>query len=366
MTFDESDLRRALDARSGDPSPEYRARLHQALAQPRPATNWTAVIAVLTVTVLTAGTIGILVAARNARPQGGVASGARVSTPSRIVLPSYAKVMAPNSTVVWVLIDGRLFRSTDQGNHWQERPMPPQFGVRAAISFIDDQQGWLLAPGSPTTQCGDAAAQIWHTSNGGATWTQLPATGMAAAQCKENISFVDSNVGFITAWDDNHRPVIYHTSDGGMTWSGSPLPDPPDFTTQPGGDTLRASWVKRFGTTLYLMAFGMQESGQRQYVFTSNDGGATWRWKTKVASPYVVMVTESRWLQLVWPGQSYESTNGGQQFHLYDSDFHTDTPVGGPQIVFADANVGYAEGRGAVQRTTDGGAHWVRIKTPGT
>jgi hypothetical protein len=77
------------------------------------------------------------------------------------------------------------------------------------------------------------------------------------------------------------------------------------------------------------------------------------------------MVTESRWLQLVVPGQSMETINSGQQWHPYSSDFNTDIPVGGPQVVFVDAQVGYAEGRGALQRTDDGGAHWTRIATPG-
>jgi hypothetical protein len=61
-----------------------------------------------------------------------------------------------------------------------------------------------------------------------------------------------------------------------------------------------------------------------------------------------------------------ESINSGQQWHPYASDFSSDTPVGGPQIVFADSQVGYAEGRGALQRTIDGGLHWERIATPGT
>ena len=36
MSFDEQDLRRALEARSGEVTPEYRARLNQAAAEPRP------------------------------------------------------------------------------------------------------------------------------------------------------------------------------------------------------------------------------------------------------------------------------------------------------------------------------------------
>jgi hypothetical protein len=172
----------------------------------------------------------------------------------------------------------------------------------------------------------------------------------------------------VTAWDDNHRPTIYRTSDGGKTWSGSTLPDPPDFKTGPGGFTLRAVTFKRFGNTLYVEAWGGQDGDipNRQYMFRSTDGGATWSWLMKIPSRYIAMVSESRWLQLIWPGQSMESINSGQQWHPYASDFSSDTPVGGPQMLFADSQVGYAEGRGALQRTVDGGLHWARIATPGT
>ena len=73
------------------------------------------------------------------------------------------------------------------------------------------------------------------------------------------------------------------------------------------------------------------------------------------------MVTESRWLQLIAPGQSVETTTTGQQWHVFASDFNTESP----EIVFVDSLVGYAQGRGQLQRTVDGGLHWIRIMTPG-
>ena len=39
MTPEENDLRRALEARSGNPSPQFRARLSTALAEGKPASN---------------------------------------------------------------------------------------------------------------------------------------------------------------------------------------------------------------------------------------------------------------------------------------------------------------------------------------
>ena len=65
------------------------------------------------------------------------------------------------------------------------------------------------------------------------------------------------------------------------------------------------------------------------------------------------------------PSDSRETTDGGKTWHFYASDYQQAAPVA-PQIVFGDANVGYATARGAIQRTIDGGAHLTSIKTPGT
>jgi photosystem II stability/assembly factor-like uncharacterized protein len=382
MTPEERELRRALDSRSGELSADYQTRLAAVLKEGRPASNPTLpAVAVVIATLLTIGTVAVLISSRHASPPVGrsLASGARLATPtpSPIFMPSTAQLSAPSSNVVWALVaDTRLFRSTDQGNTWVERsmPQPPRGGGWKGISFVDDQMGWMVYPGVPETQCNGAGAEVWRTIDGAATWQMVAlvdwaqphdtAGGLGYAQCKEFISFVDATHGFLAAWDDNHSPTIYRTADGGKTWTGSTLPDPPDFKTQAGGVVLRAGLVKRFGSTLFVEASGMQEV-DRAYVFRSTDGGATWSWVMKIPSRYIVMLSASRWLQLIWPGQSMESTNGGQQWHPYASDFSSDTPVGGPQIVFADSQVGYAEGRGALQRTVDGGLHWVRLKTPG-
>jgi photosystem II stability/assembly factor-like uncharacterized protein len=295
-----------------------------------------------------------------------------------IYLPATAQLSAPSSNVVWALVaESRLFRSTDQGKKWEERLLPSQPQSHPSISFVNDHEGWLLVPGSPESQCGGAGADVWHTTDGSATWQRIafvtwsqPARtnpGIAYLQCKEYIYFVDSLHGFLTAWDDNRPPTIYRTADGGKTWSASTLSDPPDFRASAGGFTLRAGVFKRFGSTLYVEAWGKQPGDipDRQYIYRSTDGGATWSWLMKIPSRYIAMLTESRWLQLV-PFQSMESTTSGQQWHPYQSDFSTDTPVGGPQVVFADSQVGYAEGRGQLQRTLDGGLHWASIATPGT
>jgi photosystem II stability/assembly factor-like uncharacterized protein len=141
-----------------------------------------------------------------------------------IYLPTDVQLSAPSARVVWALVANTLlFVSTDGGNNWTQRSLPPA-GLPPSIAFVDESEGWLLTTGSPETQCNSESVSIWHTTDGAATWNQLPAHGIADVQCKKNISFADSRHGFFTAWDDNHRPTVYRTADGGRTWVGSIVP----------------------------------------------------------------------------------------------------------------------------------------------
>lgn len=374
MSFDERDLRKALDARSGEVTPEFRARLKRSIAEARPPSRWMPAIALATAIAITLTSVGVLVAARQfMESHRTAASGPRVTSPSPTATPGTVQVSAPSSRVVWILVNyDHLYLSTAQGRiQWEERPLPPQVGVRPSISFINDTEGWLLAPGSPVSQCGAQLADIWHTSDGGSTWQDLGAR-IDKTQCKNGIWFTDANHGFVTAWDPNHRPNVYRTSDGADHWTPSTLTDPPDYKTLPGGFSLQVEWIKAFGNTLYLEAYGTQGAGtpypeihDRQYIFTSADGGATWAWKQKVAARTMAMVTESRWLEVMPPNRMDESVNGGQQFHPFDTNLSGDISTGGAQLVFADANVGYATAGSMLQQTVVGGHFWKVLMWPG-
>lgn len=293
-------------------------------------------------------------------PPASSASGARALAPtlnpSPIVSVTNIQIDAPSTNAVWSLVNfDHLFRSTDQGGHWEQRPMP----VGQVISFVDDHEGWLLS-WTPAAQCDHRPVEVWHTSDAGTTWEQLPATGIESSQCKNGIWFSDSKHGLVAAWDGNHAATVYRTADGGKTWAPSTLlPNPPNYQSQQGGIGWEVAWVKHFGANLYLAAYGTP------YIFKSTDGGSSWQWVTKWPSTSLVMVTETRWLDLSTPGQSMESVNGGQQFHPFASDFNYDEPKS-TRFVFADDQVGYSLAAGGLlQRTVDGGTHWDRIGTPG-
>lgn len=368
MTPDERELRRALDARSGEVSPEFRSRLSGALQEGRRSATVMPAIALFAVIVLSLASVGVLLMARGAGrvPHAGQASGTRLTspTPSPIYLPTTAQLSAPSEQVVWALIASSvLFRSTDQGNTWQLRPLPALSPVTPSISFVNDHEGWLLSVTYLNVrQCAEEDV-IWHTTDAGATWRQLTTTGLASMQCEEEISFVDSAHGFLTASDPNHRPTIYRTSDGGHSWVASTLPDFPGWVTQP-GQALRVISIKAFGLTVLVDADGAQGFvKQRAYIFQSTDGGASWSYQTPALGTEV-FVTANRWLRLGNNQTSDETLDGGGTWHPWTADY-ADAAGIDSTYVFADDKVGYGIGRGVIHRTVDGGAHWVMIKTPG-
>jgi photosystem II stability/assembly factor-like uncharacterized protein len=305
--------------------------------------------------------------------------GRETPIPSRtptIALPTTAEISAPSRDVVWALIaSSALFRSTDQGTSWERRSMPllAGGGRPPEFSFVDAQNGWFSTGGVPETQCNGAGAGVWRTTDGAATW-QLVATaptgpsqrtdsGIAYAQCKEGLSFIDMTHGFLGAWDPNHRPTVYGTTDAGKSWSASTLPDPPGFVSGTGGSMLRLRLLKGFGSTLLALADANRPPG---YVFRSTDGGVTWAYLATLNSGSdPVFVTVSRWLVIGNDGSGQETTDAGKSWHSFSTDY-ADAAGVASTFVFADGSVGYGTVRGGVQRTVDGGLHWTRIVTPGT
>jgi hypothetical protein len=294
-----------------------------------------------------------------------------------IVLPTTAELSAPSKDVVWALVASTLlFRSTDRGATWEQRTLPPRAGGGnpPVLSFVDADNGWYFVGGVPETQCNGAGAEVWRTTDGAATWqlvaqvqwTQPPHTdsGIAYAQCKDGLSFIDPTHGFLGGWDPNHRPTVYRTSDGGKTWSASTLPDPPGFVSQAGGSTLRLRLVKGFGGTLLALADANRAPA---YVFRSTDGGATWAYLATAngGSTYPAFVTATRWLVIYNDGSGQETTDAGKSWHPFSTDY-ADAAGVASTFTFADASIGYGTVRGGIKRTADGGSHWMRIATPGT
>lgn len=298
-------------------------------------------------------------------------SAAPTPTGTPIPMPNTAQIAAAGNGVVWALVaETHLFVSTDRGETWAERGLPITRGEvppSFTIAFVNEREGWAMAAGSPATQCQMQGVTLWRTTDGARSWQQVTdfLAGMDPAQCKENLAFVDAQHGFISAWDPNTAPTIYRTSDGGRTWSGSRLPDPPGFTSRDAGFTLRAGPVADFGNVLYVAASGNDGTAQASYAFRSTDGGATWSYAARLPGELFVFLTPTHWIQIPQGNVANQTLDAGASWKVFQTDYSQAAPIA-PQVVFGDAQTGYATVRGSIQRTTDGGAHWTVLKTPGT
>jgi photosystem II stability/assembly factor-like uncharacterized protein len=279
-------------------------------------------------------------------------------------MPTFVALSAPSADVVWALVAGtHLFRSTDRGATWQERALPSTAQI-VDMAFINDREGWIVVVGPAL--CEPQAITTYHTADGAATWD----AGSAPSDnsCKGGLFFADAQRGWLTTFSTAAAPSFLRTADGGKTWTrSSPLADPPGFTTQPGGFTLRPGRVRAFGSELLVWAIGQSQTGGTGFVFRSTDEGATWKHLSTAPQAFgaVVFITATRWIQLLDAPNTGETTDAGRSWHPLATDYQQAAPVA-PEVVFADASVGYATVRGSIQRTTDGGAHWSAIKTPGT
>ncbi|MDQ2950818.1 MAG: hypothetical protein M3R54_00990 [Chloroflexota bacterium] len=284
-----------------------------------------------------------------------------------IALPTSAFIAAAGNGVVWALVaNSRLFRSADRGDTWFERTVPSNVPVNS-IAFVNDREGWILAASSAGAQCQVQSVVIYRTSDGAATWQRIDPQGIADSGCKESLAFNDATHGYLSAWDQNSAPRVFRTTDGGTTWNGAaPLADPPGFTTGV-GVALRAAGVADFVSVTLVTTLGIQGGREVDYIYRSSDRGTSWAYVTAapLAGLAPVMITPQRWLQISPPATAQETTNGGVSWHPFVTDYSQAAPVA-PQIVFGDAVTGYATARGSIQRTTDGGAHWTSLRTPGT
>ena len=295
------------------------------------------------------------------------------ASPTPIPLPSFADIAAAGSGVVWVLVaDQHLFRSLDRGATWEERDVPQlPLGPMKNISFVDDRDGWLLTVGSPATGCMAQGFTVWRTTDGASTWERAHqatfSSSPLAGGCKSRVAFVDPQHGYIDVAGRDVPPAVLRTSDGGTTWTLSQrLPDPPGFVFEPSISTLQPGALGDFGSVVLVSAGSFVNGTAQRHIFRSTDHGATWSYiRTAPSDADIVFLTPTRWLQVVPGSSSVETTDAGASWHAFATDYSQAAAVA-PQIVFGDSTTGYASVRGTLQRTTDAGAHWTSLTTPGT
>jgi hypothetical protein len=91
-----------------------------------------------------------------------------------------------------------VLRTADGGRSWQRSLInDPRVSLVDVPHFITVKQGWLEVSGTPGA--GSAGSDIWHSNDGGQTWSEL----------SSNKSSSGLNLGYVNPTNTSQPPVFF-------------------------------------------------------------------------------------------------------------------------------------------------------------
>ncbi len=242
---------------------------------------------------------------------------------------------------------------------WQKLPSAPSIpGKQDDVYFVDAMTGWSI----------NGLGRIYHTSDGGATWTKQldqPGTYFRA------IVFTDAMHGFASNIGTDYYPGVtdttplYKTSDGGATWT------PVTSITGPA-----PKGICNFSRidAQHIVATG--RVGGPSFFLKTSDGGATW--SSSDLSAQIAMLIDSSFSSadegFITGGTSTDAdancvilhtTNGGTSWQTAFTSENAGEICW--KFSFPSKNIGYASvlslggGPSSFLKTTDGGQSWQQL-----
>lgn len=199
-----------------------------------------------------------------------------------------------------------LWRSTDGGATWENRPLPGSPATCFRVRFLPDGQNAV----------GAFDLGIYRSTDAGLTWSRT-----ALPHWPSDLAIHPDNP--LIMWTPVQEHGLFRSTNGGVSWSQIAAPGLPTSGNGRGAVTICAADPDR----LYVAFAGLDNN--LMGVFRTDDGGATWQ---DVSPPD----------DYFWGQGWYNNAIGVSP---------TD-----PDLVLA--------GGGGLQRSTDGGATWSTTATP--
>jgi len=299
------------------------------------------------------------------------------------------------------------YRTTDGGAHWQRMSLPQvvsgEGGGAEPIWFKNPYEGWyfgLLPQTYYDNLCGTLGcsfAAIFHTVDGGAHWTQLPrfkpTDAFPNGAGHGQLRFRDDLNGWFVVGSD-----LYATHDGGKSWRRANLKlpaigqneqariaEPPHFFNNQQGLLVVRSGAQ---SNLFCLTPGCYKTNappSTLYLYTTNDSGDHWAGPAELPTIGSVGFNEMYGFGDVFfldadhywmvAGQTVvTTTDGGKHWTIHTHVVLPSVSLSRPD--FLSTTQGWVVGTSqpsaqalpetALYRTTDGGAHWVLVTTPGS
>lgn len=135
------------------------------------------------------------------------------------------------------------------------------------VHFYDNMNGWAL--GDPNGNTGGGSTnefEIYRTSNMGGTWTRVPDANIPNPLSGEyGLTNVYTTFGTQNIWFGTGKGRVYHSTDGGNTWTASSV----------GGMAAGVEGLA-FRDAMNGLVWGINTSGGPTVMKKTTNGGATW------------------------------------------------------------------------------------------
>jgi photosystem II stability/assembly factor-like uncharacterized protein len=239
----------------------------------------------------------------------------------------YDVEMVSMDTIFTAGVTGEIFRSTDEGESFQELTTPTSEFLYA-LEFISSEVGFAVG----------FNGMILKTTDGGDTWEIKPSGTMSRLF---DVEFVNETTGFACGWNG----TVLKTTDAGETWEG--------LTTNHSG-------------ALFNCTFPSEQVGYAcgwsQTILKTSDGGDTWEVQND-GSVNTLNYIEFKDEMNGWAGGDFgflfTTTNGGQTWNASN-------PFGGSAIwsgQYVNDNAAFLMGTGLMLKSQNGASSWELLKT---
>jgi photosystem II stability/assembly factor-like uncharacterized protein len=294
--------------------------------------------------------------------------------------PQSLAIADPNRIWIVTSTDGvhermdHILTTSTGGQPWHRRSAGTTANLYQ-VEFSDAQHGVI----------GGEWGTVLQTDNGGTTWTQRAGNPLTDTLYYSNISFADTQNGWMLSSADGYRTPVLHTVDGGAHWTVQYSDSGEIFTdlevvsatnmwlvgnrvlhSTNGGQQWTEVTIPNMGRCYMVVCpvdqsvwiFAATQDGPT--VHRSADGGTTWDshvvpmdWKfSSMAASDANNVWITQWADLDEDGVLHSSDGGQTWEELPDSLGYMDG------IFFVDSQYGWAISYPGILRTTDGGVHW--------